>query len=83
MGQAQLRLQQLKKQIRIEVRNAQYSLAQSKAPWSLPPNHREGAGARRGIELPDADGPPRSGRSRVGPGSGDDGISESEDRIEP
>jgi outer membrane protein TolC len=31
MGQAQLRLQQLKKQIRIEVRNAQYALEQSKA----------------------------------------------------
>jgi len=30
MGQAQLRLQQLKKQIRIEVRNAQYSLAQAR-----------------------------------------------------
>ena len=31
MGQAQLRLQQLKKQIRIEVRNAQYALDQNKA----------------------------------------------------
>lgn len=31
MGQAQLRLQQLRKQIRIEVRNAQYALEQSKA----------------------------------------------------
>lgn len=31
MGQAQLRLQQLKKQIRIEVRNAQYALEQSRA----------------------------------------------------
>jgi outer membrane protein TolC len=31
MGQAQLRLQQLKKQIRIEVRNAQYALEQNKA----------------------------------------------------
>lgn len=31
MSQAQLRLQQLKKQIRIEVRNAQYALEQSKA----------------------------------------------------
>lgn len=31
MGQAQLRLQQLRKQIRIEVRNAQYALEQSRA----------------------------------------------------
>jgi outer membrane protein TolC len=31
MSQAQLRLQQLRKQIRIEVRNAQYALEQSKA----------------------------------------------------
>lgn len=31
MGQAELRMQQLKKQIRIEVRNAQYALEQSKA----------------------------------------------------
>jgi outer membrane protein TolC len=30
-GQAQLRMQQLKKQIRIEVRNAQYALDQNKA----------------------------------------------------
>jgi outer membrane protein TolC len=41
MSQAQLRLQQLKKQIRIEVRNAQYSLEQSKARVEFATNARD------------------------------------------
>src|SRR3974377_2547880 len=40
--QAQLRMQQLKKQIRIEVRNAQYALEQGRA---------RGAGAKKGRDL--------------------------------
>ncbi len=41
MSQAQLRLQQMKKQIRIEVRNAQYSLEQSKARVQFATNARD------------------------------------------
>jgi outer membrane protein TolC len=41
MSQAQLRLQQLKKQIRIEVRNAQYALEQSKARVEFATNARD------------------------------------------
>jgi outer membrane protein TolC len=41
MSQAQLRLQQLKKQIRIEVRNAQYALEQSKARVQFATNARD------------------------------------------
>jgi outer membrane protein TolC len=41
MSQAQLRLQQMKKQIRIEVRNAQYALEQSKARVQFATNARD------------------------------------------
>ena len=77
--QAELRQQQLKKQIRIEVRNAQYALEQSRARVQAAKkardlaqkdvhDHAEGAGPGRGIELPDADraARPRCGRTRPG-----------------
>ncbi len=65
--QAELREQQLRKQIRIEVRNAEYALEQGRARVDAAKkardlaaedlqHHAEGAGTGRGIELPDADG---------------------------
>ncbi len=87
--QAELREQQLKKQIRIEVRNAQYALEQSRArvdaaQKSARPgaqdlrHHAERAGPGCGIELPDADGAARPGAGGTRPGERQHGVPEIE-----
>ncbi len=89
--QAELRLQQLKKQIRIEVRNAQYALEQSEARVVAARKGRELAqktfdittkeqAAGGGIESADADVAAGLGDGGIGAGHGDDRVSEGEDR---
>ncbi len=90
--QAELREQQLKKQIRIEVRNAEYALEQGRARVEAAKKARDLADktfgimqkeqtAGRGIELPDADRATRSGAGATRSGECQHGVSEIEARI--
>ena len=92
--QAELRLEQLKKQIRIEVRNAQYALEQTGARVEAARKARDLAQRTFeitkkeqelgvGIELPDPDRAARSGAGRTGPGHRHDDLPKSQSRTGP